>query len=130
MRSAPRALNASRSAQMVRFTRQSHVTLAVLLAVGMGGVACGAGLKLQTTSHAAPLALAPEAASATAAPAPQPVPAPVVVEAEDPVVTLIATSDRHFKSGQTELQLGHVEAAKQEFKQAADLLRESASGGR
>jgi membrane-bound lytic murein transglycosylase D len=53
-------------------------------------------------------------------------PAPV----EDPVLTLIAASDRHFKAGQTELEEGHVEAAKQEFNRAIDVLLESPYGGR
>src|SRR5437867_1345819 len=42
----------------------------------------------------------------------------------DPVLTLIADSDRHFKIGQKELELGHVEAAKQEFNRALDVLLE------
>src|SRR4029077_4621394 len=53
-------------------------------------------------------------------------PAPV----EDPVLTLIAGSDRHFKAGQTELSLGHVEGAKQEFNRAIGVLLESTYGGR
>jgi len=53
-------------------------------------------------------------------------PAPV----EDPVLTLIATSDRHFKAGQKELEQGHVEAAKQEFNRSIDVLLESPFGGR
>jgi membrane-bound lytic murein transglycosylase D len=61
----------------------------------------------------------------TAAPALTPAP-----PAADPVVTLIAASDRHFKAGQTELEEGHVEAAKQEFNRAIDVLLESPYGGR
>src|SRR5204863_10065090 len=53
---------------------------------------------------------------------------PAIVE--DPVQTLIATSDRHFKAGERELEQGHVEAAKQEFNRAVDVLLESAYGGR
>src|SRR5438552_4520543 len=49
---------------------------------------------------------------------------------EDPVVTLIAASDRHFKAGQIELQQGHFEAAKQEFNKAIDILLESPDGAR
>src|SRR5260370_37492213 len=48
----------------------------------------------------------------------------------DDVLTLIATSDRHFKAGQKELEQGHVEAAKAEFNLAVDLLLESSYGGR
>ena len=53
-------------------------------------------------------------------------PAPV----EDPVLTLIANSDRHFKAGQKELEQGHFEAAKQEFNRAIDVLLESPYGAR
>jgi membrane-bound lytic murein transglycosylase D len=49
---------------------------------------------------------------------------------EDPVVTLINTSERHFKAGQTELEQGHVEAAKLEFDRAVNVLLESPYGGR
>src|SRR6266516_2421461 len=49
---------------------------------------------------------------------------------EDPVLTLIAASDRHFRAGQKEREQGHVDAAKQEFNRAVDVLLESAYGGR
>src|SRR5207237_458476 len=44
---------------------------------------------------------------------------------EDPVLTLIATSERHFEAGQKELENGHFEAAKQEFNRAVGVLLES-----
>ena len=50
--------------------------------------------------------------------------------ADDPVVALIAESQRRFAAGQRELELGHAEAAKQEFNRAVDLLLESSYGGR
>jgi membrane-bound lytic murein transglycosylase D len=49
---------------------------------------------------------------------------------EDPVLTLITASDFHFQSGEKELEQGHVEAAKQEFNRAIDVLLESPYGGR
>jgi membrane-bound lytic murein transglycosylase D len=55
---------------------------------------------------------------------------PQAAPVEDPVVALIAASDRHFKAGQTELEEGHVEAAKQEFNRAINVLLESPYGGR
>jgi membrane-bound lytic murein transglycosylase D len=55
-----------------------------------------------------------------------PLPAPV----EDPVLTLIAASDNHFKAGQKEIEQGHFEAAKQEFNRAVDVLLESPYGAR
>jgi membrane-bound lytic murein transglycosylase D len=48
----------------------------------------------------------------------------------DDVLTLIDTSDGHFKAGQRELEQGHVEAAKAEFNLAVDVLLESRYGGR
>src|SRR5437868_13359286 len=85
-------------------------------------VACGSGIR-----HAAQK------------PAPQPIPATVVqtppsvvvapvAPLEDPVVTLIADSERHFEAGQKELTAGHVTAAKTEFDKAVDLLLESPYG--
>ena len=52
------------------------------------------------------------------------------INAVDPVTALIATSDRHFKIGQTELEQGHFEAAKQEFNLAVNVLLESPYGAR
>ena len=55
---------------------------------------------------------------------------PVAKSASDPVLALIANSDRHFKAGQQELEQGHFEGAKQEFNLAVDILLESAYGAR
>jgi membrane-bound lytic murein transglycosylase D len=52
------------------------------------------------------------------------------VPPEDPVLTLIASSERAFKAGQTELEQGHFEAAKQEFNRAVNVLLESPYGAR
>jgi len=48
----------------------------------------------------------------------------------DEVLTLIATSDGHFKAGQKELEQGHVEAAKAEFNLALEVLIASSYGAR
>ena len=87
--------------------------------------ACASGLNKAATTVAP---IAPEAVQVAApvAPVVTPPPAPVV----DPVVTLIATSDEHFKAGQLELQQGHVEGARQEFDKAVTVLLESPFGGR
>jgi membrane-bound lytic murein transglycosylase D len=69
----------------------------------------------------------PEPVPVTALPGPVLAPAALPV---DPVLTLIASSDNHFKAGQRELQQGHVEAAKQEFDKAVTVLLESRYGGR
>src|SRR5215210_4504760 len=84
--------------------------------------ACGSSRRPQavvvTPASSVALTPVPEAAPAPAAPV------------EDPVAALIAASDRHFKAGQTELEEGHVEAAKQEFNRAINVLLESPYGGR
>jgi membrane-bound lytic murein transglycosylase D len=93
--------------------------LALLPVIG----ACGSALKSQTPSVTPSAAIAvPDRAIQTPVPAPAPV--------EDPVLTLIASSDRFFKAGQKELEQGHVEAAKQEFNRAVDVLLESPYGAR
>src|SRR5215510_11473031 len=48
----------------------------------------------------------------------------------DEVLTLIATSDGHFKAGQKKLEQGHVEAAKAEFNLALEVLLASSYGAR
>jgi peptidoglycan lytic transglycosylase D len=73
------------------------------------------------------LVVTPSQASAPVVEAAPPAP---VSPPEDPVLTLINASERHFKSGQMELEQGHVEAAKQEFDRAVNLLLESPYGGR
>ena len=85
--------------------------------------ACGSALKSQAPSVTpTPAISAPDRTIQTPAPPSAPV--------EDPVLTLIASSDRFFKAGQKELEQGHVEAAKQEFNRAVDVLLESPYGAR
>ncbi len=109
---------------MVRSSWQSRFTLALLPAFILGWAACGSSLKTKTPVVTA---TAPAAVQLVLVqPAVKIAPAPV----EDPVLTLIATSDGHFKAGQHQLDLGHVEAAKLEFNHAVDVLIESPYGGR
>ena len=87
--------------------------------------ACGSSLKTQAP-NVTPGSGTVAQAHADSVPA-----APIEkLPVEDPVLTLIATSDRHFKAGQRELEQGHVEAAKQEFNRAVDVLLESPYGAR
>ena len=87
--------------------------------------ACGSSLKSQAPN------VTPAPAAAAQSHADSVPPAPVAkAPIEDPVLTLIVTSDRHFKAGQRELEQGHVEAAKQEFNRAVDVLLESPYGAR
>jgi membrane-bound lytic murein transglycosylase D len=80
------------------------------------------------------------ARSNVAAAAPKPgltTPAPVLTAAPaspqlatDPVADLIALSNNHFETGQSNLQLGHLESARREFNKAVDVLLESPWGAR
>src|SRR5262245_46954689 len=82
--------------------------------------ACSSSLKTQGTQvRPTPPAAVPSVQ--------MPPPAPTI-PVEDPVLTLIDSSDRAFKAGQRELEQGHVEAAKQEFNRAIDVLLESPYG--
>jgi membrane-bound lytic murein transglycosylase D len=110
---------------MVRREIQSRFIFAFLIGSTLTAAACGSRLKTQSPV-VTPVVL-PPAHVATVQPAPPP-PAPAPVE--DPVLTLIDGSDRHFKAGQRELELGHVEAARREFDRAVDVLMESPYGGR
>ena len=81
---------------------------------------CGSGLQTK------PPAVAPTAPAA-AVNAPAAVPQP---PAQDPVLALIAVSQRHFEAGQQELSIGHLDRARAEFNQALDVLLRSPYGAR
>jgi membrane-bound lytic murein transglycosylase D len=96
-------------------------TFALLLGSAFTCFACGSSLKTQApvvAPAAAAVPVGPERASAS--------PAPI----EDPVLVLIADSDRHFKAGENELGLGHAGAARLEFDRSIEVLLESPYGGR
>ena len=104
--------------------RRTHIERLALAAIVPLAVACGSSVH----SAARPTPAPPGAALA---PVVVPLPAEVPgAPPPDPVVTLIAESNRHFLSGQSELSLGHFSAARQEFDRAVNLLLESPYGGR
>jgi membrane-bound lytic murein transglycosylase D len=111
---------------MSRRFRQSRTLFALLAFVALYLTACGPSVGSKAVTRSQPQNhQGRSTAGAATQPAPEaPAPAP------DPVLTLIAESDRHFKAGQKELDLGHVEGAKQEFNRAVDLLLESPYGAR
>jgi membrane-bound lytic murein transglycosylase D len=101
------------------------LVFALLPLVTTALTACGPTMKSKAgnVSPAAPVpvaALVPETGPVQSLPVPP----------EDPVLTLIAASDRAFKAGQFELEQGHFEAAKQEFNRAVNVLLESPYGAR
>ena len=104
---------------------ESQLQRLALLALLPFVAACGSSLRTQGPVVTPTAAVAPHSASAPAPAQPAP-----TVPVEDPVVTLIASSDRYFKAGQKELEQGHFEAAKQEFNRAVDVLLESPYGAR
>jgi membrane-bound lytic murein transglycosylase D len=59
-----------------------------------------------------------------------PTAAPPSSAALDPVAALIATSERHYATGQRELAEGHLDQARREFDLSVSILLESASGAR
>jgi peptidoglycan lytic transglycosylase D len=110
---------------MFRFSRQ-RLLLTLLFPIA---AACGSSLRSQNVASLVPSA--PVSVQAAAPVQARAQTASVeIVPVEDPVLALISASDRHFKAGQRELEQGHVEAAKQEFNRAIDLLLESPYGGR
>ncbi len=93
-------------------------------------VACGSTLKSQAPAvPAAPAGPAHETAAGNT-PAPDSQTTQAAAPVEDPVATLIATSERHFKAGQSELEQGHFDGARQEFNRAVNVLLESPYGAR
>ena len=99
--------------------------LPFLTAIG----ACGSAVKSQAARQQVPSA---PAVTVSQSDTPQSAPAAIqaIEAAPDPVLVLIDTADRHFKTGQSELEQGHFEAAKQEFNRAVTILVESPYGGR
>ena len=93
-----------------------------LLALFPALTACGSSLKTPVVTPVAALD-AHNATPQASAPAP-------VTPVEDPVASLLASSDRYFKAGEKELEQGHVAAAEQAFNRAVDVLIESPYGAR
>jgi membrane-bound lytic murein transglycosylase D len=107
---------------MVRPCRQPRLLIALLFSALAVNTGCGAKKR-----NAGPVIVPTPPSTQASVPQPSAVPDPPPL---DPVETLIAASDRHFRAGQKELELGHVGAAKQEFDEAITLLMESSYGGR
>ena len=101
--------------------RPRHGLTGAICALALFSAACAARVPAPTVTAPAP---APQvvAAPAPAAPVPQP--------QTDPVLDLIALSNRHFETGQRELQQGHLDTAKTEFNRSLEVLLESSYGAR
>ncbi len=91
---------------------------AALIGGAISAVGCGS-LKTVKATPVQPTAVITPAAPVIETPAPV-----------DPVVGLIAESQRHFSDGEREFKLGHLEQAKKAFDAAVDLLLQSPFGAR
>ena len=89
--------------------------IAAVIALLSVGVAC--------SSRSGKIAVAPP-------PAPAPAPPPQISEPIDPVRELLASADRHFEAGRSELTLGHLARAKSKFNQSLEVLLQSPQGAR
>jgi membrane-bound lytic murein transglycosylase D len=118
---------------MVSPSRRPFFVVAIAPVLVIGVAACGSSIRGQSarmrTVPSPSKSGSTHTASASTTPAVPPA-TPVAAPAPDPVLTLIALSERHFEAGQKELGLGHVEAARQEFNRAVDILLESPYGAR
>src|SRR5260221_14330395 len=94
-------------------------TIAAGLCVGLA--ACSANPKPQVSATPPPAPVVQAAPPAPVAP-----PLPVV----DPVAVLMATSQRHFDTGERELKAGHLDKARASFDEAVGMLLESPYGAR
>src|SRR5512145_909918 len=103
---------------MIARARLSTLAAAGLFCVGTLSAACGGNPKPQV----------PTPAPAPAAPAPAVVPPPA--PPTDPVTALIEKSQEHFRAGERELKVGHLERARAEFDRAVEVLLESPYGAR
>ena len=92
---------------------------ALIFAVGLTGIAAGCASRT-------PLVQSQPAPIVAAAPLPVVVSPPPVPA--DPVVELLAQSNRHFELGQRELTEGHLATAKTQFNRALEILMESPAG--
>src|SRR5688572_8488827 len=90
-----------------------------IFAVALTSIAAGCATRTPLVqSQPAPVAAATPAPVVAALP-----PAPA-----DPVVELLAQSNRHFELGQRELAEGHLATAKTQFNRALEVLMESPAG--
>ena len=94
---------------------------AAILALGLLTGACATRSPIAVlTAKPLPVAAAPVEATPATPAEPQ----------VDPVLELIAQSNRHFQEGQRELADGHLETAKAQFNRSLELLLESTYGAR
>jgi peptidoglycan lytic transglycosylase D len=90
-----------------------------LLLVSLAGALVGCGVPIHTaTRPTPPLPVSAFGGSAGA----------TVALVPDRIAALVASAEREFTAGQTEMHAGHLEAARRHFDRAVDLLLESPGG--
>jgi membrane-bound lytic murein transglycosylase D len=83
-----------------------------------------AGCSTRTTAHLPGAIPKPVVVEVIQAPGPEP------AREADAATELIALSTMHFEAGQHEMELGHLDSAKEQFNRALEVLLESPFGGR
>src|SRR5262245_10213891 len=104
---------------------------------GAAGAICALALITASCSGKKPIAPSKSPVAPAAAPVVPTPPPPtrykvetIIADPKDPAVDLIAQSNQLFEAGQRELQQGHVQAAREQFNRALDVLLESPGGAR
>jgi membrane-bound lytic murein transglycosylase D len=104
--------------------RPRHGLTAIVIAFGLISTACSARGPM-AAFYASPVYMT---AAPTVIPE-QAIPDPAPAQT-DAVAELIAVSNRHFETGQRELEQGHLDTAKTEFNRSLEVLLESPFGAR
>lgn len=94
---------------------------------GVQGLTCTLVLLSAACAAKTPPALSAEAPPPVAAAVQAPAPA---APKTDPVQDLIAVSEQHYQAGEQELKQGHLDAARDAFDDAVDVILESPGGAR
>jgi membrane-bound lytic murein transglycosylase D len=95
-----------------------------LTAIGFGVIVAGCGGSKHAQVRTEPTPPAPAVAQRPQAPAMPPAPA------VDPIQALITESQQRYLKGQRELELGHLDRARDEFNAALDVLLNAPGGAR
>lgn len=98
--------------------------LGSLLVCSCGSKASKSLARPSPQAVAPPIPAKPPEAIATPTPTPQ---APEQVK-PDPVAAIIAQAEKAYEAGQVDYKAGHLDAAKQDFNQAVDILMQAAGG--
>src|SRR4249920_3630406 len=107
---------------------RSHLLTATLFALLLAGLACQTArrpvalLPPAQANAPAKTAAAPAQAPAVTKPAPAPAQPAKAAPKPDPVADLIAQVEKEYQAGQDNYKAGHLEAAKQNFDRAFNLL--------